>query len=65
MLTRLTEQDYYQILEVDYSASSEEIQAAYETARDIYSGESMVSLYLRKPVTSSSQNPAAAQFSTA
>ncbi len=43
MLTRLTEQDYYQILEVDYSASSEDIQTAYETARDIYSGESMVS----------------------
>lgn len=43
MLTRLTEQDYYQILEVDYSASSDDIQTAYEIARDVYSGESMVS----------------------
>jgi hypothetical protein len=49
MLTRLTEQDFYQILEVDYSASSDEIQTAYETARDIYSSDSMVSSCILTP----------------
>ena len=43
MLKRLREQDYYQILEVDYEASAEEIQTAYENAREIYGGDSLVS----------------------
>ncbi len=49
MLTRLTEQDYYEILEVEYSASSEDIQTAYETAREIYNSESMVSNCILTP----------------
>lgn len=43
MFRRLTEQDFYEVLEVGYSASPEEIQTAYECAREIYSGESLVS----------------------
>ena len=43
MLRRLSEQDHYQVLEVSYDASSEEIQSAFETARDIYSHEALVS----------------------
>ena len=43
MFRRLSEQDHYQILEVDYSASAEEIQTAYENAREIYSNDSLVS----------------------
>lgn len=43
MLRRLSEQDHYQVLEVSYDASSDEIQSAFETARDIYSHEALVS----------------------
>ncbi len=43
MFRRLTEQDFYEVLEVGYSAGPEEIQTAYECAREIYSGESLVS----------------------
>jgi curved DNA-binding protein CbpA len=43
MYRRLTEQNHYEILEVEHNASSEEIQTAYESAREIYSNESLVS----------------------
>ena len=43
MLKRLGEQDHYQVLEVDYTAGPEEIQTAYESAREIYGGDSLVS----------------------
>lgn len=43
MFRRLNEQDHYQVLEVSYNASSEEIQSAYEVARDIYSHDALVS----------------------
>jgi hypothetical protein len=43
MFRRLTEQDHYQVLEVSYTASSDEIQSAYEVARDIYSHDALVS----------------------
>jgi curved DNA-binding protein CbpA len=42
MLRRLSEQDYYQVLEVSYDASSEQIQGAYEEAREIYSHDALV-----------------------
>jgi len=41
---RLSEQDFYQVLEVSYDASPEEIQSAYEDAREIYSREALVSV---------------------
>lgn len=44
MFRRLSEQDYYQVLEVAYDASPEEIQSAYEDAREIYSREALVSV---------------------
>jgi curved DNA-binding protein CbpA len=43
MFRRLTEQDHYQVLELAYTASSDEIQSAYEVARDIYSHDALVS----------------------
>ena len=43
MFRRFTEQDFYQILEIDYSATPEEIQTAYENAREIYARDSLVS----------------------
>lgn len=43
MFRRLAEQDHYQVLEVSYTASSDEIQSAYEVARDIYSHDALVS----------------------
>jgi curved DNA-binding protein CbpA len=43
MFRRLTEQDFYEVLEVGYTASPEEIQTAYECAREIYSNDSLVS----------------------
>lgn len=42
MLRRLSEQDYYQVLDVPYDASPEQIQGAYEEARDIYSHDALV-----------------------
>jgi curved DNA-binding protein CbpA len=44
MFKRLSEQDYYQVLEVDCSATPEEVQTAYECAREIYAGDSLVSM---------------------
>jgi hypothetical protein len=43
MFRRLSEQDFYQVLEVSYDATPEQIQLAYEDAREIYSRESLVS----------------------
>lgn len=42
MLRRLQEQNYYQVLEVSPDASSNEIQAAFESARDMYNHEALV-----------------------
>jgi hypothetical protein len=44
MFRRLSDQDFYQVLEVGYDASPEEIQSAYEDAREIYSREALVSV---------------------
>lgn len=44
MFRRLSEQDFYQVLEVGYDASPEEIQSAYEDAREIYGHEALVSV---------------------
>ena len=44
MFRRLSEQDFYQVLEVNYDASPEQIQFAYEEAREIYSREALVSV---------------------
>ncbi len=44
MFRRLSEQDFYQVLEVGYDASPQEIQSAYEDAREIYSREALVSV---------------------
>lgn len=43
MFQRLNEQNHYQVLEISYEASAEEIQSAYEVARDIYSHDALVS----------------------
>lgn len=43
MFRRLHDQNHYQVLEVSYDASSDEIQSAYEVARDIYSHDALVS----------------------
>jgi len=43
MFQRLHDQNHYQVLEVSYDASSDEIQSAYEVARDIYSHDALVS----------------------
>ncbi|MFQ5790910.1 MAG: helix-turn-helix domain-containing protein [Acidobacteriota bacterium] len=43
MFERLSRQDHYQVLEVDYRATPEEIKAAYERAKEIYGNESLVS----------------------
>ncbi len=43
MINRPSNQDYYQVLEVDYRASTGEIQSAYERARELYGTESVVS----------------------
>jgi hypothetical protein len=43
MFRRLSEQDFYQVLEVGYDATPEQIQSAYEDAREIYSHEALVS----------------------
>jgi len=42
MFKRLSEQDYYQVLEVSYGATVPEIQAAYDRVRDIYRTDSLV-----------------------
>lgn len=43
MFQRLSDQNHYQVLEVSYEASADEIQSAYEVARDIYSHDALVS----------------------
>lgn len=43
MFQRLNEQNHYQVLEISYEASADEIQSAYEVARDIYSHDALVS----------------------
>lgn len=43
MFRRLSEQDYYQVLDVSYDATPEEIQRAYEEAREIYGRDALVS----------------------
>ncbi len=43
MFQRLDDQNHYQVLEIAYEASADEIQSAYEVARDIYSHEALVS----------------------
>lgn len=49
MLDRPSDQNYYEVLEVDGSATTEEIQAAYERARDVYASESVVSAAILTP----------------
>jgi len=43
MFQRLNDQNHYQVLEISYQASADEIQSAYEVARDIYSHDALVS----------------------
>lgn len=43
MFQRLNEQNHYQVLEISCQASADEIQSAYEVARDIYSHDALVS----------------------
>ena len=43
MFQRLNDQNHYQVLEISYQASADEIQFAYEVARDIYSHDALVS----------------------
>jgi hypothetical protein len=49
MFRRLTEQDYYQVLEIPYDASCDDIQTAYEEAREIYSHDALVSGSILSP----------------
>jgi len=49
MLDRPSEQNYYQVLEISNSATTAEIQAAYERARDVYASESVVSAAILAP----------------
>jgi hypothetical protein len=44
MFRRLSEQDFYQVLDISYDASAADIQSAYEEAREIYSREALVSV---------------------
>ena len=43
MFQRLNDQNHYQVLEISYQASADEIQSAYEVAREIYSHDALVS----------------------
>ena len=43
MFQRLNDQNHYQVLEISCEASADEIQSAYEVARDIYSHDALVS----------------------
>lgn len=49
MFKRLSEQDHYQVLEISYGATVEEIRDAYETAREIYQLDSLVSSSILSP----------------
>lgn len=42
MFKRLSEQDHYQVLEVPYDATTEEIQRAYDAVREIYQSDALV-----------------------
>lgn len=41
-LQRLSERDYYEVLEVPYDASPEDIQSAYDQAREMYGHDALV-----------------------
>ena len=43
MFQRLNDQNHYQVLEISYQASADEIQSAYEVARNIYGHDALVS----------------------
>jgi hypothetical protein len=49
MFRRLNERDYYQVLELAYDASCDDIQTAYEEAREIYSHDALVSGSILSP----------------
>ena len=49
MLDRPSDQNYYEVLEISAAATTEEIQAAYERARDVYASESVVSASILTP----------------
>ena len=49
MLDRPSDQNYYEVLEINDRATTEEIQAAYERARDVYASESVVSAAILTP----------------
>ncbi|MEE9179646.1 MAG: hypothetical protein V3U22_02020, partial [Vicinamibacteria bacterium] len=49
MLDRPSDQNYYEVLEISADATTEEIQAAYERARDVYASESVVSASILTP----------------
>ena len=49
MFKRLNEQDCYQVLELAYDASCDDIQTAYEEAREIYSHDALVSCSILSP----------------
>ena len=49
MFKRFNEQDYYQVLELAYDASCDDIQTAYEEAREIYSHDALVSCSILSP----------------
>lgn len=44
MLKKLADQDYYQVLEVDYRATPQQIKEAYERAKELYGADSLVSI---------------------
>ena len=49
MFERPSEQNHYEVLEVSEGASSEEIQGAYERAKEIYGSDSVVSSSILAP----------------
>ncbi len=49
MLDRPSDQNYYEVLEISADATTEEIQAAYERARDVYASDSVVSASILTP----------------
>ena len=42
MFQRLNDQNHYQVLEIAHEASADEIQSAYEVAREIYSHDAII-----------------------
>jgi curved DNA-binding protein CbpA len=49
MLDRPSDQNYYQVLEISERATTEEIQSAYERAREVYASDSVVSASILTP----------------